>query len=339
MPTTPNDDKRPDKDAKPSLEESQITEGSQATEGSQPTMPKTPQIDEEQVRREETSARDRALNPEVVSGANAATENVDEDTVDNTSSGDEQPSPHGLGQVYHRGPVVLRGKMIPDDTTSGNLLKEDESTDWLHMDPWRVLRIQSEFVDGFGALAELGKAVSVFGSARTSRKDPFYKAAEQMGKDLAKHDVAVITGGGPGIMEAANKGAAIAGGTSVGLGIELPHEQGLNEYVNLGLVFRYFFVRKTMFVKYSRGTIVCPGGFGTMDELFEILTLVQTHKVKYMPVVLFGSQYWNGLLKWVTGTLIPDGMISDLDPSLMFITDDPAEAVAASIGELAPRKG
>lgn len=239
----------------------------------------------------------------------------------------------GLDREYHRGPVVLRGKMIPEDTTSGNLLKEDESTDWLHMDPWRVLRIQSEFVDGFGALAELGKAVTVFGSARTKSNDPSYKAAEKMGSELAKNDVAVITGGGPGIMEAANRGAAISGGTSVGLGIELPHEQGLNDYVNLGLIFRYFFVRKTMFVKYSQGIIVCPGGFGTMDELFEVLTLVQTHKVKFMPVVLFGSEYWKGLLDWVHSTLEPKGMISAIDPSLMVITDDPDEAVATVLGK------
>jgi uncharacterized protein (TIGR00730 family) len=244
----------------------------------------------------------------------------------------EQRSLHGLDQVYHRGPVILRGKMIPDDTTSGNLLSEEESTDWLHMDPWRVLRIQAEFVDGFGALAELGKAVTIFGSARTKADDPFYKAAEKMGSLVAGRDTAVITGGGPGIMEAANKGAAIAGGTSVGLGIELPHEQGLNEYVNLGLIFRYFFVRKTMFVKYSSGTIVCPGGFGTMDELFEVLTLVQTHKVKSMPVVLFGTEYWKGLFSWINGTLEPDGMISPLDPSLMVTTDDPEEAVATVLG-------
>ena len=166
-----------------------------------------------------------------------------------------------LGDTYHRGPVILRGPMIPNDNTTANLLKPNQETDWLHMDPWRVLRIQSEFVDGFGALAELGPAVSVFGSARTPRTDPDYKAARRMGRGIAKHGVAVITGGGPGIMEAANRGAALAGGKSVGLGIELPHEQGLNQWVNLGMSFRYFFVRKTMFVKYSSGVIVCPGGF------------------------------------------------------------------------------
>ena len=179
-------------------------------------------------------------------------------------------------ESYHRGPVLFRGRMIPKDNTYANLLAPEESTDWLHEDPWRVLRIQAEFVDGFGALAELGSAVTVFGSARTSHRDPMYHAAREAGYKLASNGVAVITGGGPGIMEAANRGASIAGGTSVGLGIELPFEKGLNKYVNLGMTFRYFFVRKTMFVKYSRGAIVFPGGFGTMDEMFELLTLVQT---------------------------------------------------------------
>lgn len=237
-----------------------------------------------------------------------------------------------LGRTYHRGPVMLRGQMIPQDTTSGNLLSEDSNTDWLHMDPWRVLRIQSEFVDGFGALAELGPAVSVFGSARTPAGSADYAAAQRMGRLLAERGYAVITGGGPGIMEAANKGAALAGGTSVGLGIELPHEQGLNAYVNLGLVFRYFFVRKTMFIKYSSGVIVCPGGFGTLDETFETLTLVQTHKVKTLPVVLFGTDYWSGLFDWISGTLAGRGMISPLDPHLVVMTDDPDEAVAVATG-------
>ena len=199
------------------------------------------------------------------------------------------------------------------------------------MDPWRVMRIQAEFVDGFGALAELGPAVSVFGSARTLRTDPRYKAARRAGELLAANDVAVITGGGPGIMEAANRGAAECGGTSVGLGIELPYEDGLNRWVNLGMSFRYFFVRKTMFVKYSRGAIVFPGGFGTLDELFELLTLVQTHKVKRVPVALVGTDYWQGLFDWVTGTVLDEGNISPLDPELMQITDDVEEAVSVAL--------
>ncbi|WP_420829106.1 TIGR00730 family Rossman fold protein [Bifidobacterium miconisargentati] len=243
---------------------------------------------------------------------------------------DGQPVPQDaspLGDTYHRGPVILRGPMIPTDNTTANLLQPDADTDWLHMDPWRVLRIQSEFVDGFGALAELGPAVAVFGSARTPRTDPVYKAARRMGSQIAKRDIAVITGGGPGVMEAANRGAALAGGKSVGLGIELPHEQGLNQWVNLGMSFRYFFVRKTMFVKYSSGVIICPGGFGTLDEMFELLTLVQTHKVANMPVVLYGKDYWQGLFDWLNGPVSDHGMISAIDPHLVTLTDSPDEAV------------
>ena len=237
----------------------------------------------------------------------------------------EDASP--LGDTYHRGPVILRGQMIPSDNTTANLLKPDQDTDWLHMDPWRVLRIQSEFVDGFGALAELGPAVSIFGSARTQRTESDYKAARRMGSQIAKRNIAVITGGGPGLMEAANRGAALAGGKSVGLGIELPFEQGLNQWVNLGMSFRYFFVRKTMFVKYSSGVIVCPGGFGTLDEMFELLTLVQTHKVANVPVVLYGKDYWQGLFDWLDGPVAERGMISKIDPKLVTVTDDTDEAV------------
>ncbi|WP_085830681.1 TIGR00730 family Rossman fold protein [Collinsella vaginalis] len=234
-------------------------------------------------------------------------------------------------ESYHRGPVLFRGRMIPKDNTYANLLAPEESTDWLHEDPWRVLRIQAEFVDGFGALAELGSAVTVFGSARTSHRDPMYHAAREAGYKLASNGVAVITGGGPGIMEAANRGASIAGGTSVGLGIELPFEKGLNKYVNLGMTFRYFFVRKTMFVKYSRGAIVFPGGFGTMDEMFELLTLVQTHKVAKIPVSLVGTAYWDGLITWLRGPVRESGMIGDLDPAMLHITDDIDDAVAVAL--------
>ena len=231
-------------------------------------------------------------------------------------------------QTHQRGPVVLRGPMAPTDTTMGNLLAPETSTDWLHMDPWRVLRIQAEFVDGFGALAEVGPAVVVFGSARTKRGDSMYRAARETGRQLAEAGIATITGGGPGIMEAANRGAAERGGVSIGLGIELPFEEGLNKWVNLGMSFRYFFVRKTMFVKYSQGAIVFPGGFGTLDELFELLTLVQTHKVTRMPVVLVGSAYWRGLFDWIEGTVQEEGMISALDPDLVHITDNVDDAVA-----------
>mgnify|MGYP000750638261 CR=1 FL=1 len=234
-----------------------------------------------------------------------------------------------------QGAVLLGGREHSQPTADQSLLQHHRGSAWNQRDPWRVLRIQSEFVDGFGALAELGPAVSVFGSARTPRTDPDYKAARRMGRGIAKHGVAVITGGGPGIMEAANRGAALAGGKSVGLGIELPHEQGLNQWVNLGMSFRYFFVRKTMFVKYSSGVIVCPGGFGTFDEMFELLTLVQTHKVMSMPIVLYGTEYWRGLFEWLTSTVQDHGMISPLDPSLVLITDDPDEAVEVAVSRIA----
>jgi uncharacterized protein (TIGR00730 family) len=197
----------------------------------------------------------------------------------------------------------------------------------LHMDPWRVMRIQSEFVEGFGQLAELPEAVTVFGSARTPEDSPEYKMGVELGQKLSRAGYAVITGGGPGCMEAANKGAREAGGVSVGLGIELPFEQSMNEYVDLGIEFRYFFVRKTMFVKYSCGFVTLPGGFGTMDELFEALTLVQTRKVTSFPVVLMGTEFWGGLLDWIKSTLVETGKISPADVDLIQVTDDVDEAV------------
>ncbi|MCT9932612.1 TIGR00730 family Rossman fold protein [Planotetraspora sp. A-T 1434] len=226
-----------------------------------------------------------------------------------------------------RGPSVLRGDLVPDSTYDQRLLDRKGPTEWLHMDPWRVLRIQSEFVEGFGALADLPPAVTVFGSARSPKDSPDYEMGEQVGRALARAGYAVITGGGPGIMEAANKGALEAGGISVGLGIELPHEQRMNEYVDLGVEFRYFFVRKTMFVKYASGFIALPGGFGTLDELFEALTLVQTRKVTSFPVILIGSEFWSPLIDWVRTTLVSTGKISPGDVDLMQVTDDPDEAV------------
>ena len=229
---------------------------------------------------------------------------------------------------YHRGPVLLRGKNVPTTTTSGRLLQPQDAADWVHGDPWRVLRIQSEFVEGFGALAELGPAISVFGSARSKPGASDYEAAEQIAAKLVAHKYAVITGGGPGVMEAANKGAAEAGGVSVGLGIELPFEQGVNEHVNLGLNFRYFFVRKMMFVKYAQGFIVLPGGFGTLDELFEALTLVQTRTITRFPIVLFGHAYWDGLVSWLRDVVAEDGKVAASDLDLIMVTDDVDEAVA-----------
>jgi uncharacterized protein (TIGR00730 family) len=229
------------------------------------------------------------------------------------------------------GRVTLRGQAARrppgGSTTDQRLLDSRGPVDWVHTDPWRVLRIQSEFVDGFGALAELGPAVAVFGSARTPRDDPNYALAAEVGRRLAEAGFAVVTGGGPGAMEAANKGACEAEGVSVGLGIELPREQGMNQWVELGVNFRYFFVRKTMFVKYSQGFVVLPGGFGTFDELFEALTLVQTRKVTWFPIVLVGTAYWSGLLDWLREQAIGTGTISAEDLDLVQVTDDPDEVV------------
>ena len=236
-------------------------------------------------------------------------------------------NPESQPWVRRQGPATLRGKAIPKTTTDQRLLDRRGLADWVHTDPWRVLRIQAEFVEGFGLLAELGPAVSVFGSARTAPGSPEYEQAERSGAGLAEAGYAVITGGGPGIMEAANKGAAGANGVSVGLGIELPVEQGLNDYVEIGLEFRYFFVRKTMFVKYSQAFVVLPGGFGTLDELFEALTLVQTGKITQFPVVLVGSDYWSGLLAWFENTLLISGKIAHADPGLIRVADDPQDVV------------
>ncbi|OEU96993.1 TIGR00730 family Rossman fold protein [Streptomyces nanshensis] len=226
------------------------------------------------------------------------------------------------------GPVVRRRKQMQAETTDQRLLDTTGPSDWVHQDPWRVMRIQSEFVEGFGALAELGPAISVFGSARTPVDSPEYEAGVRIGRALTEAGFGVITGGGPGAMEAANKGALEAGGTSVGLGIELPFEQGLNPYVDIGVNFRYFFVRKTMFVKYAQGFVVLPGGLGTMDELFEAMTLVQTRKVTRFPIVLFGSDYWSGLVEWLHGSVVAQGKASARDVELFHVTDDIEEAVA-----------
>ncbi len=248
-----------------------------------------------------------------------------------TNSG--QPGPNGRRNVdaasnavsgeKHRGPVILRGEQSVDtSTTDQRLLDSRGPTDWVHTDPWRVLRIQAEFVEGFGALAGLPRAVTVFGSARTKRDTPDYQLAQRIGAALAVEGFAVITGGGPGIMEAANRGAKEAGGMSVGLGIELPFEQGINQYVDLGINFRYFFARKTMFVKYSQAFVCLPGGFGTLDELFEALTLVQTKKVTKFPVVLFGTEYWGGLVDWIRTSVAGAGNIGAIDLNLIHLTDD-----------------
>ncbi len=222
---------------------------------------------------------------------------------------------------------MRRARKDEGTTTDERLLDERDPTDWVHTDPWRVLRIQSEFIEGFGTLAEVPRAVAVFGSARTPVDHPDYAAGRALGASLAKAGYAVITGGGPGAMEAANRGASESGGYSIGLGIELPFEEGLNEWVDLGINFRYFFARKTMFVKYSQAFICLPGGFGTLDELFEALTLVQTRKVTRFPIILFGQEYWSPLVDWIRGTLERSGKISQEDVDLLHVTDDIEEAV------------
>lgn len=226
-----------------------------------------------------------------------------------------------------QGQAVVRGSLVPSSTHDQRLLDRQGPADWVHMDPWRVLRIQAEFVEGFGQLAELPPAVTVFGSARTKQDSPEYQMGVDLGRALAESGYAVITGGGPGVMEAGNRGAVEAGGVSVGLGIELPFEQKMNDFVDLGIEFRYFFVRKTMFVKYSCGFIALPGGFGTLDELFEALTLVQTQKVTSFPVVLMGTEFWSGMVDWIKSSLLSSGKISPQDLDLIHLTDDVGEAV------------
>lgn len=228
---------------------------------------------------------------------------------------------------HRKGPITLRGSQRPARTTDQRLLEEDGAGDWVHSDPWRVMRIQSEFVEGFGALAELGPAISLFGSARIGEDHPQYRIAVEIAKGVVDMGYAVITGGGPGLMEAGNRGAKEAGGVSVGLGIELPYEHGLNKYVDLGVDFRYFFARKTMFVKYSSGYVVMPGGFGTFDELFEALCLMQTHKIDMFPVVLVGRDYWQGLLEWLNSSVQPWGAIGIGDVDLMRVVDTAEEAL------------
>lgn len=236
-----------------------------------------------------------------------------------------------------KGPILERRGQVEEGTTDQRLLDSRGPADWVHTDPWRVMRIQAEFIEGFGALAEVGPAIGVFGSARTRSDAHDYAIAEQVGRRLAEEGFAVITGGGPGAMEAANKGASEAGGASVGLGIELPFEAGLNQWVDKGINFRYFFARKTMFVKYAQGFVVLPGGLGTFDELFEALTLVQTQKVTSFPIVLMGVDYWSGLLAWMRDTVLAEGKINPQDLDMITLTDDVDEAVAMMVAARAHR--
>jgi hypothetical protein len=203
-----------------------------------------------------------------------------------------------------------------------------DSNYFIHEDPWRIFRIMAEFVDSFQTMSQVGPAVTIFGSAKMKPKNKYYRAAEAIGKGLAKHNLAIITGGGPGIMEAANKGAMQCGGKSVGLNIELPHEQFANRFSNIPIHFHYFFARKVCFVKYSLGFVFMPGGFGTLDEFFEVITLVQTERIPQFPLILFGREYWNGLLKWVrTEMRDRHSFISPTDLNLVTVVDKPQEAI------------
>lgn len=228
-----------------------------------------------------------------------------------------------------------KGKKLEDKAL---LALTDKYPDFTDTDPWRVLRMQSEIVEGFDALSKIGPGVSIFGSARTEPGTLYYEAARKTALHLAESGLVVITGGGPGIMEAGNRGAAEAGCLSVGLNIELPMEQIQNEYQNYSVEFRYFFVRKLMFVKYSIGYVIFPGGFGTLDELFEAFTLAQTGKIEHFPIILFGWDYWGGLLDWIKEKTLSFGNISEEDYHLLRVTDDPAEAANIIIYE-AQEKG
>ncbi len=258
---------------------------------------------------------------------------------------DLDPSPsavpnHGTDQIHNGngnhdrrrsgrvtyGPAAAEMLTVHARTEDERLLAPRRRPAFLDSDPWRSLRILSEFVEGFDALAGVGKAVTIFGSARVSEDDPYYAKARQLAALLAKEGFAVITGGGPGIMEAANRGCHEAGGLSIGCNIELPHEQSINRYVDLAVEFRYFFARKTMFVKYADGFAIFPGGFGTLDELFESLTLIQTGKIRHFPVVLVGTEYWSGLLDWLRRETVPHSYVEPADIELMRCTDDMAEA-------------
>lgn len=219
---------------------------------------------------------------------------------------------------------IMAGKSTEDEKLLST--PTEESSAFTHTDPWRVMRIMSEFVDGFDTLADLGPAVTIFGSARTKPGNPQYHAAVEVARLLGEAGYAIITGGGPGIMQAGNEGAKAAGVSSIGLNIELPFEQGSNPFVDVPIDFRYFFVRKTMFVKYAQGFVIFPGGFGTMDELFESLTLIQTGKVQNFPVVLYDTVYWGGLLEWIKNTMLAEGKISAPDLDLLLVADSPEEA-------------
>src|SRR6478609_2674056 len=246
--------------------------------------------------------------------------------MDDLTPEETTPAPRRAGRTWVT-PKAARMLEGNTTTTEDEKLLERPEPSFLDTDPWRALRILGEFVEGFDAMAKVGPAITVFGSARTAPDDPMYDLARSIGRRLAETGYAVITGGGPGTMEAANRGCREGGGLSVGCNIELPHEQGMNAYVDLGVEFRYFFVRKVMFVKYADGFVILPGGLGTLDELFESLTLIQTGKVRHFPVVLVGRAYWAGLLDWMRNTMLERGTIAETDLDLFLVTDDADEVV------------
>jgi uncharacterized protein (TIGR00730 family) len=277
-----------------------------------------------------TASGKRASTELMAIAAHDAQEGLRERTeAGHLAAGRTPPSQEGEGRA------VGAARKVDQDIRTFAPITEDEKflsgpsgdpTDFTRTDTWRVMRIMSEFIEGFDNLAGVTKGVTIFGSARTNPEDPQYVAAQETARLLAKEGFAIITGAGPGIMEAANRGAREAGGRSIGCNIELPFEQGANPYVDTVINFRYFFVRKTMFIKYSNAFIIFPGGFGTLDEAFEALTLIQTGKIYQFPVIFFGRHYWAGLIRWIQSRLLGEGKISPGDIDLMIMTDDPAEA-------------
>jgi uncharacterized protein (TIGR00730 family) len=281
------------------------------------------------------TAGGKKLNPEVMASAE---QQALQGLKDRTEAGHLKAGRRPPSQGDGRRSGATR--IVDDAIRDASPVTEDEKLlqqtgpriDFTRTDPWRVLRIMGEFIEGFDTLAPIDKAVTIFGSARIGPDDPHYTAAVETSRLLAEAGFAIITGAGPGIMEAGNKGAHEAGGVSVGLGIELPFEQGLNNYIDIGIEFRYFFVRKTMFVKYSQAFIVLPGGFGTLDELFEAITLVQTGKVTRFPIVLVGGAYWGGLVTWIKDRMLADGKVSPGDVDLVHLTDEPEEVIKIITG-------
>src|SRR3954468_22473407 len=285
-------------------------------------------------RKHARTAGGKKATPEVMAEASAnAQEGFRERTeVGHRAAGRTPPSERGAarsGGAAGKGGEAICGFPVTEDEKL--LQTGSDTTDFTRSDPWRVMRIMGEFIEGFDNLAHVRRGVSIFGSARTHPDDPQYQAAQETARLLAEAGFAIITGAGPGIMEAANKGAKLGGGVSIGCNIELPFEQGANPYVDTLVNFRYFFVRKTMFIKYSNAFIIFPGGFGTLDEAFEALTLIQTGKIYRFPVIMFGRHYWAGLIRWLQSRVLSEGKISPGDLDLMLLPEDPREAAEAVI--------